>query len=266
MEYNKTSMKAVIGKVVRDLSLQDATMIPDIMEWMTEAMQDMQTRWTLQQTWYDAEVYFYKVELPCGMAILTAVEFEGRRLQARDVSRHTGLIPRVGDLETPGIWVSSVKKVRTPNGFYSYEQQTASIPNAVHEDHWFTEDGPGYIQVSMESGFVRLHMKEVAVDKQGYPLIVDQYDYKEALYWYTRKKMIESGWSDTVLNWDRCDHNYSVHVDRARAAIKYPSTARMETMMDHVMLIPPQNFFETYGNIEQAYEVPESKYTSQGPA
>jgi hypothetical protein len=246
MEHNKGSIEEVVGRVLRNTKVQDTSYFADILRWITEAAAAMQTKWVLQGTYADADVHFYKAEMPCGLVRLQAVEYNGYRLPQRNLSRHASLT-------TPetvsGVWVSEVKTAVTPNGNLTYlpSGQVITLPQDPTE--WYTEDGPGYIQLSFKEGIVRFHYKKVPHDKNGWSLIPDLEDYKEAMYWYCRTKMIESGWGDTVLNWQTCDAKWREFSERATAAIKYPSTNRMEELCDHVTLIPPQNYFETFNNL-----------------
>ncbi len=48
---------------------------------------------------------------------------------------------------------------------------------------------PGYITLSVPSGFVKISYDAVAIDDRGYPLIPDLESYSEAVYWYVVMKM-----------------------------------------------------------------------------
>jgi hypothetical protein len=249
METNKSGIHEVVGRVIRNTRVQDTSYFADLFTWITEAAADMRTKWTLQQTWMDKQVYFYKCELPCGLVVLTAVEFDGRRVPQRNVSRHPALVPSQYDGDS-GVFISVVEQGTSPNGFPTYTQSSEAIPVVTDDTAWYQEDGPGYIAMSFKEGLVRLHYKQTPLDQKGFPIIPDQENYKEALYWYCRMKMIESGWTDPVLNWEICNANYSYNAERGRAAIKFPSTNRLEEMCDMITLIPPQNYFDTFGNFQ----------------
>jgi hypothetical protein len=250
MEYNKISIDEIVGRVLRNTKLQDTAYFADLLIWITEAMADMKTKWVLRQVFFDSNVHFYKAEMPCGLVVLTAVEYKGARLPQRNVGRHPSSWPT--EAQTSDVFISSVKKVESPNGMTAYEQDSAVIPVPVSQTDWYQEDGPGYIATSFKEGLIRFHYKETPHDKHGWPLIPDQENYKEALYWYCRMKLIESGWIDPVLNWEACYQQYSMNCARGKAATRYPSTNRMEEMCDMITLIPPQNYFDTYGNFYEA--------------
>lgn len=242
-------MDEIIGRVIRNTRLQDLSYIQDIIPWIYEGMRAMQTKWSLSKMWEDVDVHFHKAAMPCGCIVLEAVEYKGSRLKMRNTDRHPSQAKYYGDQPGKGVWISEVQKVTSPNGLTSYEQKQVATPVEINATHWYEEDGPGHITTSLLEGSLRFHFRGYAVDKHNLPLIPDQEDFKEALYWYCRTKLIESGWEDTVLNWEVCDMKWNTFADKGRAAIKYPSTNRMEQILDMDMLIPPQNYFDVYGNI-----------------
>ena len=250
MEHNQVSMDEIVGRVIRNTRIPDLSYIQDIIPWIYEAMRAMQTKWSLSKMWEDKDVYFHRVAMPCGCIVLEAVEHAGYRLKMRNTDRHPGMSYYYGYDSGPGIWISEVQKVVSPNGFTAYEQKQTTVPQAISVTHWYEEDGPGHITTSLREGSVRFHFRGYPVDKHNLPLIPDQEDFKEALYWYCRTKMIETGWTDPVLNWQLCDTKWNMFADKGRAAIKYPSTNRMEQISDMDLLIPPQNYFDSFSNLQ----------------
>jgi hypothetical protein len=251
MEINKGHIGEIVGRLIRNTRLTDTAYHDDIFTWITEACADMKTKWVLRQVFFDQNVYFYKAEMPCGLKVLTAVEYKGERLPQRNHATHAAVRPE--EIPTGQVaWISApppVKKFYTQTGSPEYieiEDVTWLPVNYCTSGDWYQEDGPGYIAVSFKEGLIRFHYKEVPHDKDGFPLIPDQENYKEALYWYCRMKMIESGWVDPVFTWETCYQNYAVNAERGRAATKYPSTARADTMADMMTLIPPPNYFANF--------------------
>lgn len=247
MEYNKSNIDEIVGRVIRNTRVQDLSLISDIFTWITEAMADMRTKWVLQMSWAPVKSYFHKAPMPCGLVTLTAVEYNGTRLPQRNLSRHASQVPPPV-IQDPNLWISMVKTETSPNGFNMYLQETRMIPIIMHTSDWYQEDGPGSIITSFAEGDLIMHYKSIPTDAKGFPVIPDQENYKEALYWYCRMKMIESGWQDPVLNWETCDAKYNINAERGIAATRYPSTNKVEEMCDMITLIPPQNYFDTYGN------------------
>jgi hypothetical protein len=248
MQYGKASIKEIVGRVIRNTKLQNSSEYKNLHIWIAEACADMQTKWSLAQVWMDKEIRFHDVDTPCGMKILSAVEYNGYRLAQRNVARQAALTPRVEYNKETGVWVSSIEKKESPGGYTTYVQSQVNIPVTTLDSHWYQENGPGKIMTSIADGMVRFHYKEVPHDEFGFPLIPDVYSFKEACYWYCRTKLIESGWEDPVLNWEVCNTRYETFRRGALADLSFPSTDRIEEMADMVSLIPTQNYWDSFAN------------------
>lgn len=51
----------------------------------------------------------------------------------------------------------------------------------------------GYVITGFESGLIKLHYVGFNIDKEGYPLVIDDYEYKSALEYYCIGQMIHRG-------------------------------------------------------------------------
>ena len=104
-----------------------------------------------------------------------------------------------------------------------------------------------YINTSLCDGTVRLFYKAIPIDEDGFPKVPDNEDYKEAIYWYVRMKMIGCGYIDTVFKYTDCEDRFWAHARRAIGQIRYPSPDQVETMQEiSTRLILPENYFETF--------------------
>ena len=122
-------------------------------------------------------------------------------------------------------------------------QQCMCLPEGGYTYHTELD----YINTSICDGTVRIFYKAIPVDEDGFPLIPDNEDYKEALYWYVRAKMIGTGYEDTVFKIGDCEQRYNLHATRAIGQIRYPSVDQMETKLEiSTRLILPENYFETF--------------------
>ena len=349
MIYKSTSIKEVIGRVIRGTRVQDSSFINDMGEWIPEAMGYMRTRFTLSPMWKDVEIEYHKGKLPCGLRTLTAVSYGGQRLRynagvqpyddktyasADTVFRSTPTVELVP--ESVGVKIFTAP---TPSSIYALDYvtladgSTINVTSVVHKSssavelsmmqqdlnglgigtfiatwennktvltisandttvvgiayHEVTLDSEvefmtvvdnsyasarqkvsadtieavncqpygsytyytelDYINTSLCDGCVRLFYKAIPTDEDGFPLIPDNEDYKEALYWYVRSKMIGAGYKDTVVSmWD-CMTLYDKHAVRAIGQIRYPSVDQMETKLEiSTRLILPENYFETF--------------------
>jgi hypothetical protein len=85
------------------------------------------------------------------------------------------------------------------------------------------------------------------VDADGLPLIPDNENYKQALYWYVRAMMIGSGYPDKQFTYEQCIQQHEHYAARAMGEITYPSPDDMENIKNTlVRFIPPPNYWENF--------------------
>lgn len=103
-----------------------------------------------------------------------------------------------------------------------------------------------YINTSFKCGKVILFYSALPTDDEGFPLIPDNGDYKEALYFFTRGKMIGRGFKDNVFKWQDCNAMFEHHAARAIGQIKYPSVDQVESKLEMTRLIMPDDMYEKF--------------------
>lgn len=268
MAYTSTSIKEVLASVVRNLDNKLPSYYTDyILEWIPEAVSELRTPFTLNiestpnkncQGEYITKNHV--VRLPCGLVEVLAVENEfGYRLlrsgsqldttnpsdfrlrSADDAARVTSFITRTSDIGTgsedgPSVpWDgSNIVKDDRPNTRAYYDLAL------------------DYLQTSEESMFVKIHYTSLPVDSEGYPLIPDVREYKEALYWYVLMKLIGTGFQHPVIpmnlnGLDYCERKYKEYAGRALGEIKMPDQDRMGKLRNAVTrIIPPFQFYEDF--------------------
>lgn len=224
MIYQSVSIKPVIARVIRNTRTQDSSYTFDMNEWIPEAMGYMKTQVALSSKYKDIEIDFHKGILPCSLHTLIAVSYQGCRLPEGNKTR-------------------AYDSINLPN------HRTASYNVEM-----------GFITTSFSSGSVRLYYDAQPTDDDGLPLIPDNEDYKEALYYYCRAKMIGTGYKDTVFNEERLMERFEKHAARAVAQITYPSLESMERKVTAmVRFLPQENYYEGFFDVS-----PEGGYPTQG--
>lgn len=260
MIYNSTSMIEVLGRVVRNTRLQDTSFLNDMREWIPEAMGYMKTRFQLKKQFKDVRINYYRAQMPCGLSILSAVQYGNKRLrwynsprrpEAMNISdpNAVSVYPGIAQDDTVVFGTHLVKREATDEGVPVSFYQTNLEPletMGFHEEHWyFTEMGS--ITSSIKDGWVRIHFTGIALDDAGLPLIPDEENYKEALYYYCRAKMIGAGYEDKAFTEDKCMARYEEHARRARSRITYPSIDQMEARVNNMTrLIFPEDYWHSF--------------------
>jgi hypothetical protein len=111
----------------------------------------------------------------------------------------------------------------------------------------------GYITTSFCDGTVVVHYKAIPTDSDGLPLIPDNENYKQALYWYVRAMMIGSGFKDPVFDEKEMMQRFEAYAARAINEVSYPSPDQKEQQLKlHVRFIPPANYWENFFRVDQA--------------
>jgi hypothetical protein len=276
MEYNVTSVKQVLAKIVRDLDQKfSAHYMDSILEWIPEAMGELE--YTHQLVTKSTPNYGkpgaivtrqHVAALPCGMVYLRAVENE-RGFRVKRGTDET-------DITNPST------RYHTQRGGPEFDNarvtqfrvdpfDTTTGPGAIPNDGGTPWDGSdvksdttgqiiayyklqgGYIQTSQESMFVKLHYDAYPIDKDGYPLIPDLPEFRESLYWYVVYKMIGSGYQHPVLprsmqGMEYAKNKFDQYAGQALNKMKLMDMDRAARLRDNfsLRLVPPYHFYEDF--------------------
>lgn len=253
MLYTYVSSKEVIARIIRNTRIQDSSFIEDMSEWIPEAMGYMRTKQQLNVTYKDIEISFYKGKMPCGLIGLGAVECCGGRMRyantvrAMEVARQT---TECNNETTPSLFITEVatqnQAAFTGPQNYIWKTDLVSAQQLPCCNHYYNVE-MGYINTSMCEGTVRLHYTTMPIDEEGFPLIPDNENYKEALYCYNRAKMIGAGYKDTVYSENELMQRFELYASRAMGQIKYPSVDQMQTRINTLTrFILPEYYWEDF--------------------
>lgn len=265
--FQSCSIDQVIGRIIRNTRVQDTAYIADMVEWIPEAMEMMGTRQQTEGAFTDPplRIQFHKVRLPCGLLYVDAIEHRGRRLHYGNSVKNIRR-PRVHGELRPSInqtWTSNPIRYPAPNAdqanlYFSTLTKVLDLP--LHDHHYY-EIEYGTILTDFPEGLITIYYRRTPVDEKGLPLIPDNSNYKEALYWYVLSKMIVAGF-DTKLKLEYCDGRFEFYMARAVAEIDYPSPDQMESKLHTFSrLIPPEHYFENFFRVDRA----EQFYDPLGP-
>lgn len=261
MIYQSCSIDSVIGRIVRNTRVQDTAYIIDMASWIPEAMEMMQTQQETIGAFKDLHMKFHKAKLPCGLVYIDAVEHGGHRLPygdcVKNIRRANIRDPRLRPHQ-PETFTSMPFSYPAPGDqthlYFSDLLQVTRLP--LHDKHYYQIE-LGYILTDFPDGKITVHYRATPTDEKGLPLIPDNSNYKEALYWWVRGKMIGAGFDDAVVKMQECDEKWNIYAPRAMAEIDYPSPDQMEARVNtFARLVPQYNYFETFDRSvhEQFYD------------
>jgi hypothetical protein len=285
MIYNSISVKNVIGRVVRNLDNKIPGHYLDYMlEWIPEAMEELHTPYqvvtksTPNEGLTGAIVTNQHVAaLPCGLINVIAVEDEfGYRVrEGADVTDITSHSPRYNsrgsqsgarstNFQMDSSQVSGVNPATSgpTNGSVAWDGSNI-VPVEDARGKAYYKIQMGHIQTSEEEMFLKIHYKALPVDDEGYPLVPDVTEYKEAVYWYILNKMMGAGYKHPTIppgiqGMEYCSQKYEFYAGRALGKIKMPTQDRMARLRDGFAqrMIPPNHFYEDFGiNGEQVQPI-----------
>jgi hypothetical protein len=228
MNHKYTSSASLIAKVIRDTGLRDSAFVPDMAEWIAEAIGMLYFPHRLAYKFQDEVLDYHKAPLPCGMLELKAVEYGGKRL--RRVYGGSMSLPAATETEKP------------------YCQTLQDVFKLPEGPHWYDiEDG--CIVTSARDGMIRYHFQSEPLDNHGFLKIIDNANYRESVYWFIRAKLIGKGWIDPQFGRDDriALQRHETYGGRALAELTYPDVNSMEDSVELMTrLIPDVEYFERF--------------------
>lgn len=251
--YNTTSVEPTIAKIIRDTRLQDMSYANDLIEWIGEAVDFMRINYRLPKAYKVVTVKNHIVELPCGIATLDAVWYNGGRLR-----RGTSTIdPRFKawkevkdtDLGTYFYTDTNIKPedVNQVNSIL-YRGDTIKQDTADDSSTAFYLLEYNTIKTSFKSGTIVLFYKVRNLGPDGYPLIPDVAEAREAILWYVCSKLLFTGYKLPIdIDFKACESRASMYFRRTKNIIKEPDQDEKEAALQLLNnLIPPQHYYETF--------------------
>lgn len=277
-QTKQCSAKEILAIVIRNTGNKiPSVYFDDILEWIPEAIDLLSNTKTLEITSTPSlgcggaeEVKNHVICIPKEMVSLIAVEDENGRIipEGGDITDLTNQSTR--QHQTASDSRASVFNVnplnhQTSDGAETSEPGT-SIPiygsdielgaSSVTRPAYYKISG-NYIQFSFEEGFVKLHYLKRPLDKEGYPLIPDNQNFKNACAWYVLAALIGAGFEHKVFSYDEAYAKFELFGGRAINEITYPSLDTMARInRSTVRLIPPYHAYEDFFvNTEQTQQI-----------
>jgi hypothetical protein len=274
MEYTRTSVKPVIAKIIRDVGRNnlDPGYIDSILEWIPESMEELQTTHemvTKSTPDKDCEGAVYtknhSAVLPKGMVYLRAVEDEyGKRIRRgtdetdlthQSTQAHTGhqgpFAGRSTNFQADASEIVGGVPDDPTNSVVPWDGSDLTQVDNTQVREYYKLQG-GCIQTLSESTFIKLHYDCLPTDSEGYPLIVDLHEYREAIYWYVLGKLIAAGFEHKLFTgmqgYNYTHQKYEEYASLALGKIKLPDMDRMARLRDSfsLRLVPPYHFYEDF--------------------
>lgn len=244
-----TSIDNTIAKIIRDTRVVDSSYLADMYEWIPEAMRLMKTMVEMPVTGEEIVIDNYKGHLPCGLIDFIAVEYQGSRLRYYTGIRPGSTTPLFVDDSSTGFTAYPTFS-NMPAGDVLDIQYVANLSPHPSAGYQLSMD---WITTNFKQGVVKVYFRKAPTDKKGLPLIPDHPDYKEAIYWWVRAKMIQAGYLDQVYGRDDRipTERWELYAARAISDITYPTPDQKEAQLAmSVRFIPPTDYWSSFFNTE----------------
>jgi len=246
MIYLSKSLKPVVAKIIRDTRLTDMTYMNDVLDWIAEALLFMEIKWRLEKTYKELIVTNHNAKLPCELAQLNAVQYNGCRLRKGIGTRDV----RVKELATSAVlssyFVHDTAIKTTDLNAQNYiilrgqdiNLATSNSAGDFYNLHY------NNIQTSFKEGTIIIYYRKRDVDKDGYPMIPDSVNVREAIFWYVCSKLLFTGYKLPLpFTYDQLEEKANTFLARSRGEQTMQSEDDKETMLQmHSSLIPPDNY------------------------
>jgi len=263
-----SSSKAILAKLARNLGGKlPSRYYDDILEWVPEAI-DLLSHTNIIETTSTPSLGSpgaYKTSnhivcLPKDLIGILAVEYENGRIipnggDITDItnqsSRHRGedTSARASVFSTNPLThqTSDGTPTNSPGSTIPLYGSDLELTSNARLSRSFYKIQGNYLQTSFPEGFVKIHYNKRPVDKEGYPLIPDNENFKTAVYWYVLMMLIGAGYEHKVFSYTDCEDHYEKYAARAINEISYPSLDDMARIArSTVRLVPPYHFYEDF--------------------
>lgn len=259
MNYISISSRRIISNVFRNFGMSDSNWVGDAVEWIGEAMQGIG-----YHAGFERKIACIKIEnhrgcYPCDLVALLGVSYNGCKLPlGADISGY-GIVDRDntsvpiykndgedtqlvelydrqkelyddavdrGDSENAALYLEAMNRtaMQIAGMWYSKPQDYRQLP-----DYYNAE--PDYIKTSFDCGIVRIAYIAYPVDKEGFPKIPDEFNYKKAVEYYIIWMSIQRNNKHPVLDYATALTLWEKYRDKASSRAKQPSIDRMERFM-----------------------------------
>ena len=280
--YKYISSKAIVARVIDNVgSKLPGHYFQPMMEWIAQGISMLKTKYQLIERStgnyknpdtgepdLDAIFTFNHVApLPVDMIDLIAVEdMYGERVrEASAVVDFTNLSDRysTGKGSNANTRATNWQTDVTQHGANNIPTDGSDIKQADFANLPLTYKIQGsMIQTSHDCAFVKIYYYTVNRDKDGYLLVPDVEEYKQALTFYVLRQLVGAGFKHPVFKGERgfmyFDQQWEKYAGRALGKIKYPTIDRMEKLRTGFAerIIPPRHAYaDFFVGIEQVQGV-----------
>lgn len=230
MIYSLISSKTVLGKIPSRFGIQIDS-IPDCIEWVGDAIAEIGYHIGFVNQLRKVKISNYKIELPCDFHSLNYFIYKGKKLKygfPENTNRYYE--DTVSELDEVLSMFNNSNLEITVNDCcididaedkeYSLEtlnkrvnhllKPLAKIPYTT--DYYYTNSGQGYS--TNAEGFVYIFYKAYPLDNEGFPMIVNEIKYRNAIMYFIVKCLLTTR-KHPVLDYPTIKRESDSWIDKA---------------------------------------------------
>lgn len=292
-----TTSKEIIAKIIADYDLkEDEIKITDIKEWIGEGMEKIGAVQQLDHKVVDLKVENYQAKLPCDLYRLNQVAFSFENgcgwLPMRKVTNSFGIYKKCGKCD-PKMLIQDDALIPLVKNIFNLDSDKEAI-DVLNEDtntkqtlsalvNQYTVPSnngrliignpatfnvglqystkPGYINVNVPCGWVKISYHAIITDEDNMPMIPDIPSYKEALMYYIGTKILYAKWIKGQLSneiYYSIKRSWNFYRKQAYAEAMLPGPDEIESIKNdwHKLYIEfddHDTFFENTGDEQILY-------------
>lgn len=254
------SIKQVISKVYRDLDLKEETSFINFLEWSAEALEQIGAFTQLVAKKEKLFLQNYRAELPDDLVYLTLVTYN-----------NYPLLPTENVVDP--VKIDDTSSSTRPYAFYQDKIQNATFVSdsgfqgnnsRVKYDNLHYKISNGCIKTGVENGFLLIVYEAMPLDDDGFPLIPDYVEFKEAIYWYINMKYTYAMWRRGEVRdgvYQDTETRWNWHCQQAANKAMIPDLGHLENIKRSFLSLRPRvdqfknfyNHLNTTVNNESTY-------------
>lgn len=295
---NLVSSKSVIAKVIADLDLKEEDIkITDIRQWIGEAMEKIGAIQQLEHKVVTVKVDNYQAKLPCDLYRLDQVAFSFNCscgwLPMRKVTNSFDIYKQCNKNKCKDMLITDAALIPIVKNIYNLIEDKDAITilntdrnvkdtlSALLQQYTVPSINgrivlgnpelycatlqystkPGYINVNIPEGWLKISYYAIYTDEEGMPMIPDMDSYFEAIFWYVAMKLSYPKYLKGQLSQNiyyDMKNSYNFYRRQAYAEAMAPTTDELRTIQNIWHKLYPEfddhnTFFEYTGDKQIIY-------------
>lgn len=218
------SSQAIIAKIYR-------TFKPTNSSWIVDTIENI--GWAIQAIGYHAgftksdtgvlEVKNHRVKIPCEVERIIAIGHLIADSSENNILNADGTTPTSNSTTSNQCGKKEVRlRLGSDLTGYGLSTDNPRTTKMTPSENYYNLN-PDYVITSFETGFIKIYYVGFTTDKEGLPLVLDDFDYKTCIEWYCVSQMLLAGYKNPNIDFRIADSKFEEFRFKAENACKAPS-------------------------------------------